>query len=359
MSVSKSKLRALNSSTSKMKKKIFKITKWLLLIALTVFIIKGCISTNLAVPHMKPRASTKYWNLPTGSKIAYTFIEGKGVKKTFPIIYLHGGPGGYVYTKNIEILSNLSELGYDVYLYDQIGSGLSNRLEKVKEYTADRHRKDLEEIVKLLEAKKVILIGQSWGGALAVLFAADNLDKVDQLIFTCPGAIKPANDALEKIKPPDSLQLKEAYNPGLKATAIALNPRYISIGVWARFFGKKLASDKEADSYLTKLATVFTKGLVYDSSKALAEEGGAGCYSNLNTSVSYGKLIDPRIKLKNSKIPILVLKGQYDNIAWGYTNEYLDIFSNNKLKIIPNAGHDIFVEQSEIYLNEIKNFLGN
>jgi len=341
-----------------MKKKIFKITKWLLLIALIAFVVKGCIPTNLDVPQMKPRDSTQYWNLLTGSKIAYTLIEGKGAKKTSPIIYLHGGPGGYIYSKNIEILGKLSELGYDVYLYDQIGSGFSERLEKVNEYTADRHRKDLEEIVTLLGAKKVNLIGQSWGGALAVLFAADNIEKVDKLIFTCPGAIKPANDELEKVMPPDSLQLKKAYNPNAKATAIAFNPRYISIGVWARFFGKKLASDKEADSYLTKLATVFTKGLVYDSTKALAEEGGAGCYSNLNTSVSYGKLTDPRIKLKNSKIPILVLKGQYDNIAWGYTNEYLDLFTNNKLKIIPNSGHDIFVEQSEIYLNEIISFLG-
>lgn len=340
-----------------MKKKILKITKWLLLIALIAFVVKGCIPTKLDVPQIKPRASTQYWKLPTGSKIAYTFIEGKGTKKNSPIIYLHGGPGGYIYTKNIEILGQLSELGYDVYLYDQIGSGLSDRLEKVNEYTAERHRKDLEEIVTLLRAKKVILIGQSWGGALAVLFAADNLDKVDKLIFTCPGAIKPANDELEKMIPPDSLKLKDAYNPSAKATSIALNPRYISIGVWARFFGKKLASDEEADSYLTKLATVFTKGLVYDSTKALAEEGGAGCYSNLNTSVSYGKLTDPRIKLKNSKIPILVLKGQYDNIAWGYTNEYLDLFTNNKLKIVPNSGHDIFVEQPEIYLNEMKSFL--
>ncbi|MBG6110198.1 proline iminopeptidase [Flavobacterium sp. CG_9.10] len=342
-----------------MKKKIFKITKWLLLILLIIFIVKGCIPTKLDVPQMKQRVTTQYWNLPSGSKIAYTMIEGKGTKKTSPIIYLHGGPGGYVYTKNIEILGKLSELGYDVYLYDQIGSGLSGRLEKVKEYTANRHKKDLEEIVNLLGAKKVILIGQSWGGALAVLFAADNLDKTDKLIFTCPGAIKPVNDELEKVKSPDSLQLKEPYNPNAKAIAFALNPRYISISIWARFFGTKLASDKEADSYLTKLATVFTKGLVYDSSKAIAEEGGAGCYSNLNTSVSYGKLTDPRINLKKSKIPILVLKGQYDNINWGYTKEYLDLFTNHKLKIIPSAGHEIFVEQPEIYLNEIKIFLEN
>lgn len=309
------------------------------------------------VPYIKPRATTQYWNLSTGSKIAYTHIESKGIKKTYPIIYLHGGPGGYVYTKNIETLGELSESGYDVYLYDQIGCGLSERLEKVKEYTALRHVKDLEEIIRMLGAEKVILVGQSWGGSLAVLYAADHLDKVDKIIFTCPGAIKPANASLEKIKAPDSLNLKETESPNKKVLPIVLNPRYVSIGIWARFFGKKLASDREVDGFLTSMANVFTKSLVYEPANALKEEGGAGGYCNLNTSVSYGSLKDPRIKLKNNKISVLVMKGQYDNIDWGYTKEYLDLFSNNKFKLVPNAGHQIFAEQPELYTKTIKDFL--
>jgi len=340
-----------------MKKKILKFTKWAILIGLTIFIVKGCFPTKLDVPSITPRTTTQYWNLPTGSKIAYTHIASKGVKKPYPIIYLHGGPGGYVYTKNIETLGELSAFGYDIYLYDQIGCGLSERLEKVKEYTAVRHIKDLEEIIKLLGVEKVILVGQSWGGALAVLYSADNLDKVDKIVFTCPGAIKPANEDLEKTKAPDSLNLKEPYNPNAKVLPIVLNPRYVSIGIWARFFGIKLASDKEADGFLTSMANVFTKGLVCDTAKILKEEGGAGSYCNLNTSVSYGSLKDPRIKLKNNKISVLVMKGQCDYVNWGYTKEYLDLFSNSKFILIPNAGHQIFAEQPDLYTKEIKDFL--
>ncbi|MCL9805479.1 alpha/beta hydrolase [Flavobacterium amniphilum] len=340
-----------------MKKRILKFTKWTILICLIAFIVKGCIPTKLDMPSIKPRTTTQYWNLPTGSKIAYTHIAGKGEKKPYPIIYLHGGPGGYVYTKNIETLGKLSSLGYDVYLYDQVGCGLSERLEDVSEYTAVRHVKDLEAIIKLLGSEKVILVGQSWGGSLATLYAADNSNKVDRIVFTCPGAIKPANEALEKIKAPDSLNLKEPYNPNAKILPIVLDPRYVSIGVWSRFFGKKLASDEEADAYLTKMANAFTKGLVSNPANVLKEEGGAGSYCNLNTSVSYGSLEDPRTKLKNSKIPVLVMKGQYDNIDWGYTKEYLDLFNNNQFKLIPNAGHQIFAEQAELYTKTIGDFL--
>ena len=307
-------------------------------------------------PSIKPRQSTQYWNLKTGSKIAYTFIEGKGIKKPYPVIYLHGGPGGYVHSKVIEVLGKLSEDGFDVYLYDQIGCGLSARLENVNEYTAPRHQKDLEAIVEIIKAKKIILVGQSWGGALATLYAADNLKKVDKIILTCPGAVKPVNDSVEKIKAPDSLQLKDPMEVNSDVIGFVLKPRYIAIRFWA-FFGKKIASDEEADSYLNKMAMGFTKGLVYDPSKILPEEGGGGGYCNIKTPTSYSKLTDPRPKLKNSIIPVLIIKGQYDNIPWGNTNEYRAIFKNSQLKIIEKSGHDVYIEKPDEYLLAMKLFL--
>jgi proline iminopeptidase len=339
-----------------MKRKILKVLKWTFLLFATIFFFKACIPSKQDTPSIKPRQSTKYWNLNTGSKIAYTFIEGKGTKKPYPIIYLHGGPGGYVHSKVIEVLGQLSEDGFDVYLYDQIGCGLSARLENVNEYTATRHQKDLEAIVGFLKAEKVILVGQSWGGALATLFAADNLSKVDKIILTCPGAVKPVVDSVEKLKAPDSLNLKEPIDVNSETIAFVLKPRYIAIRLWA-FAGKKLASDEEADSYLNKMASGFTKGLVYDPSKILAEEGGGGGYCNIKTPPSYKKLIDPRPKLKDNSVPVLIIKGQYDNIPWGNTNEYIGIFKNSQIKIIEKAGHDVYIEKPDEYLQAMKIFL--
>ena len=339
-----------------MKRKIFRVLKWAFLILLVLFFFKACMPSMQDSPSIKPRQSTQYWNLKTGSKIAYTFIEGKGIKKPYPVIYLHGGPGGYVHSKVIEVLGKLSEDGFDVYLYDQIGCGLSARLENVNDYTAPRHQKDLEAIVEIIKAKKIILVGQSWGGALATLYAADNLKKVDKIILTCPGAVKPVNDSVEKIKAPDSLQLKDPMEVNSDVIGFVLKPRYIAIRFWA-FFGKKIASDEEADSYLNKMAMGFTKGLVYDPSKILPEEGGGGGYCNIKTPTSYSKLTDPRPKLKNSIIPVLIIKGQYDNIPWGNTNEYRAIFKNSQLKIIEKSGHDVYIEKPDEYLLAMKLFL--
>jgi hypothetical protein len=56
------------------------------------------------------------------------------------------------------------------------------------------------------------------------------------------------------------------------------------------------------------MATGFTKWLVYDPSKILPEEGGGGGYCNIKTPTSYSKLTDPRPKLKNNSIPVLIIK---------------------------------------------------
>ncbi|HVU54482.1 MAG TPA: hypothetical protein VHD83_05475 [Puia sp.] len=45
--------------------------------------------------------------------------------------------------------------------------------------------------------------------------------------------------------------------------------------------------------------------------------------------------------------------------GWGYTHEYLDLFPDHRLVIIPSAGHGIYAEQPELYIRTIKDFLGN
>ncbi len=58
---------------------------------------------------------------------------------------------------------HLASCGYDIYLCDQAGSGLSSRLQNPAEYTIDRHVADLELIRKIIGKSKLILIGGSIG----------------------------------------------------------------------------------------------------------------------------------------------------------------------------------------------------
>ena len=113
------------------------------------------------------------------------------------IICLHGGPGG-----NFKYLLNtisLAAKGYRVVLYDQRGSGLSQRFSEdwYRDQGSEAIQKtfydDLNAIIdmyKTHEDQKVVLLTQSWGSMMGTGFAGKYPDKVDGLILAEPGGLK-------------------------------------------------------------------------------------------------------------------------------------------------------------------------
>jgi proline iminopeptidase len=334
-----------------------KIALSVLLSAITVFIFLVFVPRKYNVPRLQKRAATRFWNLPTGSRIGYIYIQGKGVRKASPIIFLNGGPGGYITDEGIKLRSTLADFGYDIYMYDQIGSGQSDRLKNISEYTADRHKKDLEEIIRKIGTPEVILIGQSWGAVLAVLYAAENNNKIDKIIFTCPAPIYPVRQELIAAIPPDSLNLKAPLFNNSQGNIKANNIRTKAMVFFATHFGVKLATDKEADDFESYLDFEVNKSTVYDTANIQKISAGGGYYASVMTFNSLLTIQDPRPKLKNSAIPVLVMKAQYDNQQWGFTNEYSTLFPKHKLIVVPNVGHAIAVENPTLYLEAIASFL--
>jgi len=341
-----------------MKKKILLFIKITVVIIFLIFGFIILFPRSYQVPAIEKRGNTKYWDLNTGSRIAYTLIQAKGEKKPYPIIFLQGGPGGPIYNRNIKTLSSFSEAGFDIYLYDQIGCGYSDRLKNIGGYSIERHKQDLEEIVRIIGTNKVILIGQSWGAILATEFIAEKSDIVEKVIFTGPGYLLPINRSLEEIKAPDSLKLRNSQFTNSQGRKNIYNIRARFVEWFAKTFDWKLASDKEMDEFETVLDHEMGKSTVCDT--ALVgdiENNRSGYYSLVKTVQSFDNVIDIRPKLRNCKIPALIMKGQCDGMKWGYVTEYLNLFTNHRLIIIPNAGHSISREQPELYIKNILDFL--
>ncbi|MBS1659596.1 MAG: alpha/beta fold hydrolase [Bacteroidetes bacterium] len=339
-------------------RKIFRGMRVVAFLGVGWFLIAVFFPRSYGSVPVQERAGTRYWNLSTGSRIAYTLIPGKGARKPYPIIYLQGGPGGTIEDGLIQLMRPISEEGYDVYLYDQIGSGRSDRLVNVRDYTADRHKRDLEAIVKEIGAQKVILIGQSWGAILAALFAADDPRLVAGMILTGPGPIQPLRPSLASVEAPDSLHLREPYYSNAQGYKLASNIRTRAMEWVATTFGIRLASDQEADDFEGYLNVLVNRSTVSDTSRIGHGRAGAsaGFYVRVMTVLSFNRLADPRPKLRGSSVPVLVMKGQYDNQKWGFTREYLELFPRHELVVFPGAGHCIFCEQREKYLLVIKDY---
>jgi proline iminopeptidase len=90
--------------------------------------------------------TAEYWDLPTGSHIAYRHVPAPGEARQPALVFLHGGPGAYIVARfddSPDWWRQLASLGFDVFAYDQVGSGLSARLKDPTQYTIARHVADL------------------------------------------------------------------------------------------------------------------------------------------------------------------------------------------------------------------------
>lgn len=340
-----------------MNKLLLKSISWLLLAGLLPITLIFLWPRTYLVPEFQHREETEYWQMPDGSRIGYTHLAAQGPQKPYPLIYLHGGPGGIISDQQIELLQPLTANGFDIYLYDQLGSGHSSRLAAISDYTVARHQQDLAAIVSTIGAEKVFLLGQSWGALLATQFIAEHAEQVAGVIFTGPGPVLPIRRELASMPAPDSLELRAPIFSNQQANQAAGNPRTKLIAEFALRFGCKLASDAEADHFATYQNGLLNRSVVCDTSRVPAPLAGVGYYVQLMTVRSFRHVPDHRRQIQASGVPALILKGQCDNQPWGYTQEYFELFPDHQFRLILNAGHSIGVEQPLAYQMAIRDFL--
>jgi L-proline amide hydrolase len=91
-----------------------------------------------------------------------------------PVVLLHGGPGGT--HDYLEPLLALADSGRPVILYDQVGNGRSQHLRDAPPefWTVELFKRELICLLKTLGIEdRYLLLGQSWGGMLALEHALE------------------------------------------------------------------------------------------------------------------------------------------------------------------------------------------
>ena len=110
-----------------------------------------------------PVAGQRFWQLPAGARIAYVRVPAHGAPRPAPVVFVHGGPGVADMAGDAAFFGRLADDGFDVYVYDQAGTGRSSRLADPRGYTIARAVADLEAIRARIGAARLVLIGHSWG----------------------------------------------------------------------------------------------------------------------------------------------------------------------------------------------------
>ncbi|GHJ28401.1 hypothetical protein TPA0910_28340 [Streptomyces hygroscopicus subsp. sporocinereus] len=299
----------------------------------------------------------RFWDLPTGSRIAYVHTPATGRARPTPVIFLHGGPGTPgegVHTGGRELAAD----GFDVYSYDQLGAGRSTRLRDVTGYTVARQVADLEAIRRTLGADRMILVGQSWGGSLTAQYLAAHGEHVAKAVFTSPGALWGRQYPGSKAGQPWN-----RLSPDQKARLDRLNsaPRIIAASLLLQInpgAAHALVGDREVDHWMHEVALRGKDSTSCEgASPTTAHDNPQGFYSNQMTVRDFEQLPDPRPRLRTLHVPSLIMRGECDFIKPAVTAEYQHTLAGSELVTVQGAGHSISGEQPGRYTALLRAFL--
>ncbi len=262
------------------------------------------------------------------------------------LFVLHGGPGGDY--RSIRSLKALADK-YFVIMYDQRKSGLSSRNSDV-EITVQSFFDDLDSFIEHFDnGKPVNIVGHSWGAMLASGYAGMHPEKVNKLVLIEPGILK--------------AELAGPYLNAARPEIGFMDYIYLS-GVWLNKWRVDISSDEEArDDYFMSCL------YIYLTNKELSNDFVGWRFGTFVQRQTIGKMMrDPMLLanldflkgVENFEGEVLFLSSE-NNKVYGadYQKRHLKYYKNATHKIVPKAGHHIFIDRPDLSNQMIDNFLSD
>ncbi|HSP80578.1 MAG TPA: alpha/beta hydrolase, partial [Myxococcaceae bacterium] len=131
-------------------------------------------------PRPSPLAVGEHHRVLNGVRLYYR-VAGQPPEEKAPVLFLHGGPGYNSYSFSRLMGTRLERVRRMVYL-DQRGCGRSERPWD-GQYSLEVLVADLEALRQELGVERWVLLGHSFGGTLALEYAARHPQRVAGVVF--------------------------------------------------------------------------------------------------------------------------------------------------------------------------------
>jgi proline iminopeptidase len=331
-------------------------------IASLLFLIAGISAMTAALAAAQTGSAAK----ATASSNVYPIQEGfvdahgvliyyKSIGRGAPLMVVHGGPGAS-HDYFLPYLLPLARTNRVVFI-DERGSGRSEKLADVKQYTVEAMVEDVETVRQALELGKMSLLGHSYGGVLAQAYALKYQQNLTHLILgsTFPStrqmndvlANEKAHMAPEKLARLNELEKTGLYDQGPVWEHGRYPAEYATLA-WGDGYFPFLYGARPDANYDPQAQNTSTAWDLYR--EMWGSHGEFVIDGNLN-SVEY---VD---RLPTIHVPTLIMVGDHDECDPSLSKEMHEKIAGSKLVILPNSGHMNFVDQPEMWNQTVRNFL--
>jgi proline iminopeptidase len=248
--------------------------------------------------------------------------------KATPIIVANGGPGlSHVYMIQNDVWTRLAQ-GRQIVFYDQRGTGKSTRLKSGASQEIEAQIADLEAVRNKFNFQKFDLVGDSYGGFLAMAYASAHPDRVNKLILSDSAA--PAMKNIVRVLSqvfPDMMDRNTSRSPDPQEQM-------------RNHFRMLFYSEEKRDAYLAG-----AKDLGYNPQIGAA----------VSRAISN---VDLTPRLANFAFPTLVITGRYDmNVAPLTAWNIYKAIPGAKFVVFAKSGHLPSYEEPDKYVQVVDTFL--
>lgn len=276
-----------------------------------------------------------------GYRVWYRSVGGGSDQEGFPLLVLHGGPGApHDYLENLEALASETRR---VIFYDQLGCGHSDQPDDPSLCQVSRFADEVGTIRQELGLDRVHILGQSWGGMLAIEYALRQPQGLVSLILanttsSIPLWVAEANRLRAELPPEVNATLLRHEEAGTTS-----DPEYNE--AMDVFYARHVCRIRPMPEFVQR---AFDKiGFVYNYMNGPSEFHVIGVIKDW----------DRTDRLSEIHIPTLILSGRYDE-STPLINEVLHRgIVGSEWVILENSSHLAHVEEPELYMQTVQAFL--
>ena len=260
-----------------------------------------------------------------------------------PLLTLHGGPGAS--HDYIEPLALLANDGRQVIFYDQLGCGLSDHPHRPEMWTVELFVEEINAVRDALGLTEVHILGQSWGGMLAMEYG-----------FTQPTGVKSltiANSPASMIQwVSEANRLREELPPEVQAVLLkheedgtTNDPAYKEAE--EVFYSRHVCRVPYPDYVLRSFAQIEEDPEVYHTMNGPSE---FHCIGTLKT----WDVID---RLGEINLPTLVISGRYDEATPLIAETVHKGIVGSRWELFEESSHMPHVEEMDRYMTVVATWL--